>query len=321
LFPFWFKDIVMKRVRMILLSSIFLLACSLVSPLALPSPTAIPPAALTIPPQPAETPTETPANLPAVTLSAGDFTPILFRRYLSRYYEFQVIGGVQAGNWLPAGAVADTVRFEQAFDLYAPAGFAGTAVTKDYGIPLFISRCGETFIGSDFSTDIPNLIGVAQGWDVTHRPWLETAVDTPVYYAAVADWLVSQGFTLPYVQISRILRVDLEGDGVDEVFISAAYFNDESGHMAEQGDYSIILMRKLVGSEVVTVPVVAELYTSPTAELAFPFTYSLASLLDLNRDGNLELIVEVTRWEGSGVILYQVDGTNVIEALRAVCTQ
>ncbi len=310
----------MKLVGTILMVSVFLLSCSLFSPLALPTPTAIFPTIVMDPTQPAETPAETPTNLPSVTLSAADFTPILYRDNFSGYNEFQVIGGVQDGNWLPANVVADQVGFEQAFDLYAN-GYAGVAITKDNGAPVFNSRCGETYIGSDFSTYIPNLIGVAQDWEVTYRPWGGTALDSPVYYAAVADWLVSQGFTLPYVQISRILRVDLEGDGVDEVFISAAYFNDESGHMAEQGDYSIILMRKLVGSEVVTVPVVAELYTSPTAELVFPFTYSLASLLDLNQDGNLELIVEVTRWEGSGVILYQVDGTNVIEALRAVCAQ
>jgi len=29
----------------------------------------------------------------------------------------------------------------------------------------------------------------------------------------------------------------------------------------------------------------------------------------------------VTRWEGNGVILYQVDDTNVVEALRSICTQ
>ncbi len=316
--PFSFKDGVM--VRKIYLLPIFLLACSLFSPLALPSPTAAPAVTLTLPPLQTDAPTEAPATSPAVTLSAGDFTPILYRDHVSQYNEFQIIGGVQDGEWLPAGQVADQVEFEQAFDLYAN-GYAGVAITKDDGAPAFNPRCGEAYVGTDFSNDIPNLIGVKQGWDVTYRPGEEVPVNTPVYYAAVADWLVSQGFTLPAVGISRILRVDLEGDGVEEVLISAAHFRDESGHMAEQGDYSIILMRKLVGDQVLTVPVVADLYTSPTAELTFPFTYSLASLLDLNRDGTLELIVDVSRWEGAGVILYQVDGTNVNEVIRAVCTQ
>lgn len=310
----------MKIIRNVLLLSISLLACSLVSPRLLPAPTAILPTIATVPPLPTPTLVETPTNLPSVTLSAADFTPILYRDNFSRYNEFQIIGGVQEGEWLAAEAVADKVQFEQAFDLYAN-GFAGVATTKDYGTSISNPRCGETYIGSDFSTYIPNVIGVKQGWDVTHRPWQDIAVDTPVYYGAVADWLFSQGVTLPNIQITRIVRVDLEGDGVDEVFISASHFEDESGHMAEAGDYSIILMRKIVGSEVATVPVVADLYTAQTAELEFPFTYSPASLLDLNQDGILELIVEVTRWEGNGVTIYEIDGANVAQALSAVCTQ
>lgn len=246
-----------------------------------------------------------------------NFSPILYRRHLSRYYEFQVIGGVQDGNWLAADAVTDKIQFEQTFDLYALTGFAGRAVTKDYGVPLFNPRCGEMYIGSDFSTDIPNLIGLIQGWDVTYRPWQEIPVDMPVYRQAVADWL---GISPPEVRVTRILRVDIDGDDVDEVFISAAHFEDESGHMTEQGDYSIILMRKVDGNEVLTVPVVADVYTSQSAELTFPFTYSLAGLLDLNRDGNLELIVEVARWEGGGVAIYQVDGMNVVQALSSFCS-
>jgi hypothetical protein len=252
------------------------------------------------------------------TLSAADFTPILYSHTFFPRNEFQVIGGVQGGNWLPADVVADKVQLEQAFDLYAPTGYAGVAITEYFTAP---SRCGGTLVGSKFSMEIPHLIGVAQGWDVTLGSWLETPVDAPIYYAAVADWLVSQGFTLPAVEITRILRVDLEGDGIDEVLISAAHFKDESGHMAEQGDYSAIVMRKLVGNEVVTAPVVADLYTSSTAELVFPFTYSLVNLLDLNQDGALELIVEVERWEGGGVILYEIDATTVTEVLRAVCTE
>lgn len=313
----------MKLMRIFLPLVLSVLACNLFSPRPPATPTAglgtietIPP--LLIPPTAGAT-AQAPTTSPAVTLSAGEYTPVLYRRYLSRYYEFQVVGGVQQGSWLPASAVADQVQFEQSYDLYGPDGYAGLAVTTDYGIPLSSPTCGETYIGTDFSTDIPNLIGVAQGWDVTHRPVEETQVDTPVYTAAVADWLVSQGFTLPFVKITRIVRVDLEGDGVQEVFISATSFLDSSGHMTQQGDYSIILMRKLVNGEVVTVPVVADLYTSPGPEQTFPLTYLLASLLDLDQDGILDLIVEVNRWEGGGVMVYQVEGTNVMEALRSIC--
>ena len=69
----------MKLIRNILLLPMGLLACSLFSPLALPSPTAVPAATLTLPPLQTDAPTEAPATSPAVTLSAEDFTPILYR--------------------------------------------------------------------------------------------------------------------------------------------------------------------------------------------------------------------------------------------------
>jgi hypothetical protein len=311
----------MKVIQTILIASLPLMACSLFSPRAIPMPTPVPAENLTLPAQTTEMPVESPTPLPAATLSAEDFTPILYRNFLSRYYEFQVIGGAQAGNWLPASAIAEQIEFEQAFDVYAPSGFAGVGKAKDYSIPLVNPRCGEAYIGTDFSLDTPYLVGVKQGWQVGYRAWRAIPVDTPVYYGAVADWLRSQGFGLPAVQINRIVLVDLENDGVDEVFINAAYFKDASGHMAEQGDYSIILMRKLVGAEVVTVPVVAELYTNPTADQVFPYTYSLVNLLDLNQDGILDLVVEADRWEVNGALIYQVAGTKVVEVLRSICTQ
>ena len=119
----------MRPVFTILIATAGLLACALFSPRAHPTPPAIPEATLTAPAISAEAPTATPVVVPPVTLSAADFTPILYRDHFSRYNEFWVIGGIQEGTWLPAEVVAGEVKFEQAFDLYAN-GYAGMAVTK-----------------------------------------------------------------------------------------------------------------------------------------------------------------------------------------------
>jgi len=310
----------MKCTRTILLSFL-LAACAPGLPSVSPSPTDMPPATKVVPPSPTELPTSTPTEIATGTPSAIEFSPILYRRYLFRYYEFQVVGGIQNGHWLTADEITDDVQLGQAFDIYAPYGLAGAASIVDYGFHMEPALCGIYYVGSDYAPDIPNLIGVAQGWNVTYRPWQELPTDAPVYQQAVADWLLSQGIAQPDVKITRILRVDIEGDGVDEVFINASRFLEETGHMTEQGDYSIILMRKLVGNSVVTVPIVADVYISSIAEMTFPFTYSLANLLDLNQDGILDVIVEVARWEGNGVIIYQVGGVNVAQALISVCTE
>jgi hypothetical protein len=310
----------MKISRTIFLLSLFLTACVPELPPTLPSPTA-PTATTVMLPAPTELVLPAPSELPTETPVSLEFSPILYRRYLSRYFEFQVVGGLRNGRWLTVKEVVDDVQPGQVFDIYAPYGSAGTASIVDYGFHMEPSMCGTYYVGSDFAPDVPNIIGVGQGWSVTYRPWQELSVDIPLYQQFIADWLISQGIAQPDVQINHIVRVDMEGDGVDEVFITASRFLEETGHMTEYGDYSIILMRKVVGDIVVPVPIVADVYISSTPEITFPFTYSFANLLDLNQDGILEVIVEVARWEGNGVIIYRVDGVNVTQTLMSVCTE
>ena len=297
----------MKVFRMLLLVSFLLAACVQGPPATPISPTEVP--------WPTATAISSPVPAPL------DFSPILYRRSLSRYFEFQLIGGVQNERWLSADEITEYVQPGQAYDIYALDGFAGEASLVDYGFFMEPSVCGVYYLGSDFDLDVPGLIGVARDWNVTSRPSQDLPVDTPVYQQAVENWLVSQGLSGPDVRITRVLRVDIEGDDVDEVFINASRFLDETGHSTEAGDYSFLLMRKVAGDSVVTVPVVADVYDSPTPELTFPFTYSLVNVLDLNGDGILEVMIEVIRWEGEGVMIYQVDGVSVTQALMSVCAE
>lgn len=50
-----------------------------------------------------------------------------------------------------------------------------------------------------------------------------------------------------------------------------------------------------------------------------PKTYTLAEAIDLNKDGTLEVVVDVRRWKGMGGIVFRIDGQNVREVMQAVC--
>jgi hypothetical protein len=78
-------------------------------------------------------------------------------------------------------------------------------------------------------------------------------------------------------------------------------------------------MRKVLGNNVLTIPLISEYYLSSAPELSYPRTYTMAEAIDLNRDGILEVVVDVSRWEGNGAIVFRVDGQNAREVLRAIC--
>jgi hypothetical protein len=120
-------------------------------------------------------------------------------------------------------------------------------------------------------------VGVLDGWAVTKRPVTELADGDQFYQQVVIDWLKVEGVSVPKVGSVHVYRVDIEGDGVDEVFVSAAHL-DESQYATKAGDYSIVLMRQVIGNEAVTKLVVGDIYRSAEREMNFPYTYSLTNL-------------------------------------------
>jgi len=102
------------------------------------------------------------------------------------------------------------------------------------------------------------VLGVAHGWSILQGQAEELSPRNDTYQQIVQDWLKEAGIGDPQPALLHIYRVDLEGDGVDEIFISATRL-DDSQHTTRKGDYSIVLMRKVGGNETVTVPLIADI--------------------------------------------------------------
>lgn len=241
------------------------------------------------------------------------FSPIFYA--FKEGYSHILLGGItETGGWLSPQDVASQFSLDMNYDFFSPNTFAQIA-----GSTLKLSpTCQNYFIGS--SDLIPDsMVGVASHWIMEKRKTSTLATDDPAYIQALSEWFPSQGIPATEIHINRILQADLEGDGINEIFLSASYFKDASGHTAEAGDYSVVLMRKVEGNNVLTIPIIMEYYASGSPETPFPQTYTLVEALDLNQDGTLEVVVEVRRWEGGGAIVYEVNGQRVQEVIRAIC--
>ncbi len=124
------------------------------------------------------------------------------------------------------------------------------------------------------------------------------------YVKAVRDHLASRGVDVSQPVITQIYRVDIEGDGADEVLIAASddlpgsfaekaslYSSLKDGDSPEDGGYSVLLLRKVERNGVRTVALAESL----PGISAVPAVYKICQLADLSGDGHLELIMGEAR--------------------------
>jgi hypothetical protein len=251
--------------------------------------------------------------LASVSALPDDFTPVLYGEKYDGNTFFFVLGGVRGDVWLAPEMTAQQLAAQAGdYDIYTLA--EGPVEVRGQA-PQFSPANQVYTVGTDVQLDEPGMVAVRRGWPILQRPVQELSSTNELYRQVVLEWLKGEGIAPSEPGSLHVFRVDLEGDRADEIFIGATHL-DESQHTTHAGDYSLILMRKVVGNEVVTLPVVGDIYRTQEPEVTFPRAYALANFIDLNRDGVLEVVVDIQQWEGDGAIVYQVDGQDIVETGR-----
>jgi len=245
-----------------------------------------------------------------------DFSPVLYGGKVYDSNFFLLLGGAGTDGWLPPDESVARFSGEVTYSLHSMTQEAKYFLWGE--TPEFSPTCKSYTIGTEAVLDEGGFVGVVDGWAIMKRTADELPADGELYQQAVLDWLKAEGVDDPQLGTLQIFRVDIDGDGSDEIFISATRL-DESQHTTQAGDYSIVLMRKISGNDVITKLIVGDVYASKEPEITYPRTYSLANFIDLNQDGVLEVVVSFFKWEGFGASVFQVDGQDMTEALRAEC--
>ncbi len=243
--------------------------------------------------------------------------------------------GVVAGNicllgWSHPGGWVD--EFDAA-DVPAGAGDHYQTVLLDGPVGIAVGGPAEAFCEPLDLVNIPldpsiagpfgdvHAVAVGGNWELRPQEVTSLALGLPAYVDATAELLTSHGIADPDVQIRRVLRADLEGDGIDEVFIVAA--NVGVADPADVGDYAVVFMRKLIAGEVQTALLAHWFVTEPFPEDWIPFidNYDIAAIADLNGDGRMEIVVQGNYYEGAflSVFEYVDDDLGPVQVLGCGC--
>ncbi len=238
-----------------------------------------------------------------------------------------LFGAISDGKWIKADETAKLIGDETTYRVYGLTQVLGDA-KGDKPKPAD-APCEETLAVSLSPKPEEGVIAIAAPWNALPRK--PRAMDTTqaVYVDAVRDFLKTKGIEQPKVKIDNILRVDLDGDGEEEVLISATnYFRkDDSVPMrSPAASYSMVLLRRVVAGKVETQLIVGEFYPKAYPKAAqeegrfnAPNAYKVIATLDLDSDGKMEVVVGSNYYEGEAITIYRCDPKKVEAVLSVAC--
>ena len=250
----------------------------------------------------------------SATAIAADLHPIV---EIGTGYLF---GGSADGKWIKAEKVAKSMKGRTAFRVFGFTQELGKA-TGDKPKADKAEACADMLEVSLPSAPNDGVIALSAPWNALPRKPQIADPTQQVYVDAVREFLESRRMSDPKVKITRILRVDLDGDGEEEVLINATNYFTEDGDVpmdtAAPGSYSIVLLRRVVAGKVQTELVAGELYVKD--ESSASNLYEISGVLDLNGDGKLEVIVHSHYYEGAETTIYDCSSGKCKDALSVMC--
>jgi hypothetical protein len=234
-----------------------------------------------------------------------------------------LLGGSAGGQWLKPDAATELITGGENYRLYTLTGEVGNSVG---GKPARgEDACADTLYVTlaPFPAGRGSLVAVAGPWNAMPRPVKIASPEAQVYKDAAAQLLRRKGIDNPKVILTQVLQVDLDGDGVEEVLVSATNyegFKPEGGLTpdARAGDYSLVFLRKMVKGQVVTKIITGEYYRE-AKKFAGPSEHRIIGVLDLNGDGILEIVLSGRYYEGDWVEAYRVQGAKIIKLFSMGC--
>lgn len=237
-----------------------------------------------------------------------------------------LFGATKDGKWVKADEAAKELPDQTTYVVYGLTESLGEVTggkPKGEAGPCE----GTLFVGLSDKPE-KGAIALAARWNALPRKLRPLDTTQAVYIDAVGGFLKTKGITEPKVKIDSIFRVDLDGDGEDQVLITATnYFSEDKSvpMRSPAGSYSMVLLRRVVAGKVETQLVAGEFHpkayqgkgSDDDASFDAPNAYKVIGALDLDGDGKMEIVIGSNYYEGEEITIYRCDPKK-IEALLSV---
>ena len=266
----------------------------------------------------------------ALALSATSITPLWaapqpallgFARWDANAQNIWVVGGYDWGQkkWLDDSAAQHSFYPGTKFTLFAIKGRRGeTTIDRAQleEVPHgYFARARRKLDGEGMAVAVANV--------PTPMPRTPRAqsLQAPVYVDAMTNLLRQKGWKAGRARLTQHYRVDLNGDGNEEVLLGAqsrAGMGEMSN--AKRGDYSVVALRFYDASRktnpVQLVPLQLEI-VQRAIKFGAPESHEILSCVDSNGDGALEIVVRSQYYEGESITVFAFDGHRVRRVLSA----
>jgi hypothetical protein len=225
-----------------------------------------------------------------------------------------VIGGVQNGRWVAPDRAAKLMAEQTEFVLVGDSGVEEGGVTLGKLIQPTANEPCDDFYAVETELEMERGVGVGSSakWKLTTRMPKTISPDNAVYKNIVANFLKTKRISNPRVKIAQAMSVDLDGDGTNEVLLSATFYKTTDVPRTAIGDYSLVLLRTTRGKAVTNHLLAGEFYLK-AEEFGAPNTYQISAIADLNGDGRMEVILNSFYYEGNSAFVYEMKNRRPIE--------